>query len=52
MVAGTNYFVKVAIGNSEAIHLRIFEPLPYTQESPRLVSVRAHKNIDDPITYF
>jgi len=39
VVAGTVYHVKVKVSESEALHLRIYQPLPYTGEAPRLQNV-------------
>ncbi len=30
VVAGTNYFVKIQVSESEYIHVKIFKPLPHT----------------------
>jgi hypothetical protein len=39
VVAGTNYRVKVRVGDGEFIHVTFFEPLPHTGDA---VSVSAH----------
>ncbi|XP_013391799.1 stefin-C-like [Lingula anatina] len=51
VVAGTNYFVKVQVGD-EYIHVRIFVPLPHTGEAPSVHSFQAGKSAADPIEYF
>ena len=50
VVAGVNYFVKVDIGNGNII-LRIYKPLPHTNEQPSLSSLKKISN-DEEITYF
>ncbi|KAI0208770.1 Cystatin-B [Lamellibrachia satsuma] len=46
LVAGTNYFVKIHIGNDECAHARIYHPLP-GQGEPSLSSVQLKKTRDD-----
>uniref|UniRef100_A0A8D0C4Z2 Cystatin domain-containing protein n=1 Tax=Salvator merianae TaxID=96440 RepID=A0A8D0C4Z2_SALMN len=52
VVAGTNYFIKVDIGQGNYIHLRIFLPLPHTNEGPSLTSFQTGKVESDPLNYF
>jgi len=52
VVAGTNFFVKVHIGNEEFAHLRIFRPLPHVNEMPSLHDYQLPKTREDPITHF
>ncbi|PAA54583.1 hypothetical protein BOX15_Mlig006317g1 [Macrostomum lignano] len=50
VVAGTNYFAKVRIGDSEFIHLRVFQPLPTEKgekPEPELTGLQT-----EPITHF
>eukprot|EP00928_Gymnodinium_smaydae_P061856 TRINITY_DN45834_c0_g1_i1.p2 TRINITY_DN45834_c0_g1~~TRINITY_DN45834_c0_g1_i1.p2 ORF type:complete len:131 (-),score=45.54 TRINITY_DN45834_c0_g1_i1:106-498(-) len=51
VVAGTNYFVKVGVSASHAVHLRIFQPLPHTREAPKLHAVRVRPQ-SQPLDYF
>jgi hypothetical protein len=43
--------VKIDIGNDEAIHARIFVPLPYTHKPPELVNYQKKSN-SDSLEYF
>ncbi|KAM7180994.1 cystatin-B-like [Macrochelys suwanniensis] len=54
VVAGTNYFIKVSISNSndECIHLRVYESLPHENKEPSLTSYQTGKTKDDPLSYF
>mmetsp|Transcript_45946 Transcript_45946/g.121505 ORF Transcript_45946/g.121505 Transcript_45946/m.121505 type:complete len:103 (-) Transcript_45946:121-429(-) len=40
VVAGTNYFVEVMVSDTEAVHLRVYEPLPHTGEPASVASVK------------
>lgn len=52
VVAGTNFFVKVHVGNEEFAHVRIFRPLPHVNEMPTVHDYQLPKSRDDPIAYF
>ncbi|PIO32552.1 Cystatin-B [Aquarana catesbeiana] len=52
LVAGTNYFIKVHTGDETYIHVRVFVPLPGSDEGPTLVSFQANKTKDDELQYF
>jgi len=49
VVAGTNYFVKVHVGNEKHVHLRIYKHFSGTTE---LHSHQVDKTHEDPIEYF
>jgi len=49
VVNGTNYFVKIDVGNHEAIHVRIYKPI---RNPPEVVAVKAHQSLTSEITYF
>lgn len=49
VVAGTNYKVKVHISGDQYIHVKVFVPLPYTQQPPQLTSCEVGKTESDPI---
>merc|ERR1712126_478792 len=53
VVAGTNYFMKVKVGET-VIHARVFEPLPHTGQPAELHSIEAgdHITIECDIAYF
>ncbi|NXV57182.1 CYTB protein, partial [Molothrus ater] len=52
VVAGTMYFIKVQVSNSEYVHLKVFQSLPHENLGPSLVSFQTGKTRDDPLTYF
>ncbi|XP_077340634.1 cystatin-A-like [Lithobates pipiens] len=52
VVAGTNYFFKVDTGEDTYIHVRVFVPLPGSDEGPTLESFQADKTKDDELGYF
>ncbi|NXX98614.1 CYTB protein, partial [Centropus bengalensis] len=52
VVAGTNYFIKVHVGNEEFLHLRVFRSLPHENKSLSLHSYQCSKKKDDELAYF
>lgn len=52
LVAGTNYFVKVAVSDDRCVHVRIYEPLPYTRSPAKLVGIKLDQGLDKDIEYF
>ena len=44
-----NYFVKVDVGDGEYVHLKIFQPLPYTNLPPELTDLESGKTASDPL---
>ncbi|XP_033740882.1 cystatin-A-like [Pecten maximus] len=52
VVAGTNYFIKVDVGDGTYIHLRVFKSLPHAGPSVELVGYQENKSKDDPINHF
>merc|ERR1719382_2440703 len=48
VVAGTNYFVKAKINDTDFFQLRIFEPLPHTQQPAKLHSIDLTKGDAPP----
>ena len=51
VVAGTNYFVDVAVSNDVHFHLRVFRPLPHTGLPAKLSALRIAKPGDE-VGYF
>lgn len=49
VVAGKNLLVRVLTSDTEAAHLKIFCPLPYANEEPRLVSAKFPMTHSDPL---
>jgi len=52
VVAGTNYFVKVHTGNDDCVHVRIYKPLPHTNQPPSVHSLQMSKSRAEPVEYF
>eukprot|EP00438_Fugacium_kawagutii_P004914 Skav217253 [mRNA] locus=scaffold47:408724:423566:+ [translate_table: standard] len=52
VVAGTNYFVKVKVGDGKFCHVRIHQPLPHTGQPPAVHSLQMDKAEEDAIEYF
>ena len=49
VVAGTNYWVKVQVGESNFIHVKIFRPLPHTGQPAEVKEVHSGKTHADPL---
>ncbi|NXF70746.1 CYTB protein, partial [Sclerurus mexicanus] len=52
VVAGTNYFIKVHVGNDEFMHLRVFRSLPHESKPLSLHSYQGSKTKHDELAYF
>lgn len=51
-MAGTNFFIKVDVGEEKCVHLRVFEPLPHENKPLTLSSYQTDKEKHDELTYF
>ncbi|NXK43725.1 CYTB protein, partial [Piprites chloris] len=52
VVAGTMYFIKVQVADTEYVHLKVLVGLPPENECPALVNFQTCKTKDDPLDYF
>ncbi|XP_037690219.1 cystatin-B [Choloepus didactylus] len=52
VVAGTNFFIKVHIGDNHFVHLRVFRSLPHENKPLSLSDYQINKAKDDELTYF
>lgn len=51
-VAGTNYFVKVHVGDEKYLHLRMYKTLPHAGETLSLHGAQAGKTKEEEIVHF
>ncbi|XP_008585101.1 PREDICTED: cystatin-A [Galeopterus variegatus] len=52
VVAGTNYYIKVRVGDDCYVHLKVFEPLPGRNQDLILSGYQTEKSKDDELTGF
>ncbi|XP_028623791.1 cystatin-B [Grammomys surdaster] len=52
VVAGTNFFIKVDVGEDKYVHLRVFQPLPHENKPLTLTSYQTNKEKHEEISYF
>ncbi|XP_039713748.1 cystatin-B-like [Pteropus medius] len=52
MVGGTNYFIKVQVGDNDFIHIRVFESLPQENRPVALHDYQTGKSRCDELDYF
>ncbi|XP_040842614.1 cystatin-B [Ochotona curzoniae] len=52
VVAGTNYFIKVHVGDGSFVHLRVFKSLPHENRPLALSDYQVNKAEHDELTYF
>ncbi len=49
VVAGTNFFVKVKVGDDQYIHVKFFRPLPHKGTECEVSKVLTGKTLNDPL---
>lgn len=47
VVAGMNYKIKVDVGDGKYVHIKVYQPLPHTNEPPKLDEVEEGKSLED-----
>ena len=47
VVAGTNYKIKVKVGDEDYVHIKVFVPLPCNGTEKQLLSQEADKKLND-----
>uniref|UniRef100_UPI00398E41A2 cystatin-B-like n=1 Tax=Pristiophorus japonicus TaxID=55135 RepID=UPI00398E41A2 len=53
LVSGTNYFVKILVGDAnDYIHVYIYRPLPQSKNKPCVNGVQTDKKLFDDIHHF
>uniref|UniRef100_A0A9L0J5G6 Cystatin domain-containing protein n=1 Tax=Equus asinus TaxID=9793 RepID=A0A9L0J5G6_EQUAS len=52
VVAGTNHFIKVQVGDDDFVHIRVFKSLPHENKPPALSSYQTNKARHDELSYF
>lgn len=52
LVAGTNYFIKVDVGDGNFIHLRVYKTLPYAGSTLELSALKTGMKEDSALEYF
>ncbi|XP_006989515.2 cystatin-B [Peromyscus maniculatus bairdii] len=52
VVAGTNFFIKVDVGDDKFVHLRVFRALPHENKPLALSSYQTNKEQHDELSYF
>ena len=49
VVAGTNYKIKVKVGDKQYVHIKVYVPLPCKNAPNELLEQEAGKTLDDPL---
>ena len=49
VVAGTNYKIKVKVGDNQYVHIKVFVPLACNNAPNKLVEQEAGKTLADPL---
>lgn len=49
VVAGTNFNLKISVGDGEYVHVRVFRSLPYAGSTLEVKDVRAGQSLETPL---
>ena len=49
VVAGTNYKIKVKVGDEKYVHIKVFVPLPCNSTEKKLMSQESGKTLNDAL---
>ena len=49
VVAGTNYKIKVKVGDGKYVHIKVFVPLPCNSTEKKLMSQESGKTLNDAL---
>ena len=49
VVAGTNYLIKVYVGNNRYVHIKVHVPLPFTKRPNQLMKCEGEKTFYDSL---
>ena len=49
VVAGTNYKIKVKVGDENYVHIKVFVPLPCNSTEKKLMSQESGKTLNDAL---
>ncbi|XP_007175674.1 cystatin-A isoform X1 [Balaenoptera acutorostrata] len=52
VVSGTNYYIKIRVGNDCYTHIKVFESLPHQNQPLTLLGYQADKSKDDELMGF
>ncbi len=52
VVAGTNFFFKINVGNGHFVHARVFRDLPHNHSALSVRAVKTGLNADEPLVHF
>ncbi|KAM9089562.1 cystatin-A [Megaptera novaeangliae] len=52
VVSGTNYYIKIRVGNDRYTHIKVFKSLPHQDQCLTLLGYQADKSKDDELTGF
>ncbi|CAN2387738.1 This is an intracellular thiol proteinase inhibitor [Pristimantis euphronides] len=52
LVSGTNYFVKIRVGDEEYIHVCLYKTLPHAGDKLSLTATQTQKTKEEEIVHF